>query len=131
MNYSSGNYKVLLCNTCNVRGEKAQNQRYIQKRESINSASPARYWVNPGKKRAASHASYNTNPEKKAASQAASRASYRADPNKKMACIMPGLLQIVLSENIILCASKRGRYALAEPKPVAQEFYVKELQQLC
>ena len=29
-----------------------------------------------------------------------------------------------------ICASRRGRYALAEPKPVAKEVYVKELQQL-
>ena len=29
-----------------------------------------------------------------------------------------------------ICAYRRGRYALAEPKPVAKEFYVKELQQL-
>ena len=27
-----------------------------------------------------------------------------------------------------ICASKRGRYALSEPKPAAKEFYVKEMQ---
>ena len=29
-----------------------------------------------------------------------------------------------------ICASRRGRYALAEPKPAAKEFYVKEIQRL-
>ena len=29
-----------------------------------------------------------------------------------------------------ICASRRGRYVLAEPKPAAKEFYVKEIQQL-
>ena len=27
-----------------------------------------------------------------------------------------------------ICASRRGRYVLAEPKPAAEEFYVKEMQ---
>ena len=27
-----------------------------------------------------------------------------------------------------ICASRRGRYVLAEPKPAAKEFYVKEMQ---
>ena len=56
---------------------------------------------------------------------------------QQFACFMPGLLQpsssgtkSTITNTGRICASKRGKYALAEPKSVAKEFYVKELQQL-
>ena len=140
-----------------MREKKAQNKhRYIQNRESVKSASRARYRADPDKKRpvsrAASRASYSTNPDKKKAAsrahyradpdkKAASRASYRANPNKKRAAVRMYYARTAAAKlkwyrNFYrkhrgrICASQRVRYALAEPKPAAKEFYVKELQQL-
>ena len=141
-----------------MRRKRGQNkQRYIQNQESVKSASRARYRADPDKKKAASRASYSADPDKKkaasrasyradpekkkAASRAASRASYRADPNKKRAAARMYYARTAAAKlkwakkyyqkhRGRICASKRGRYALAEPKPVAKEFYVKELQHL-
>ena len=100
-------------------------QYYSLNQESKKAASRASYRANPDKKRAASRAasraSYRTNPDKK---RAASRASYVANPDKKNS----GFMRFYAKHREERCDSRRGRYALAEPKPAAKEFYVKEMQ---
>ena len=109
-----------------------------KKKVASRAASRASYSTNPDKKKAASRASYSTNPDKK---KAASRASYRVDPDRKRAAVRMYYARTAAAKlkwykkyyqkhRGRICASKRGRYALAEPKPVAKEFYVKELQHL-
>ena len=116
-------------------------------------ASRAAYSVDPGKKKAASRAAYSVKPGTKKASsrvayrvdpskkKAASRAKYRADPDKKKAAarmiyVKTARAKVKWYKNYYakyrgrICASRRGRYVLAEPKPAAKEFYIKEIQQL-
>ena len=115
-------------------------QYYSLNQESKKAASRASYRANPDKKRAASRAacraSYRTNPDKK---RAASRASYVANPDKKRAAVRRNYAKTARAKLRFYkrfyakhreerCDSRRGRYALAEPKPAAKEFYVKEMQ---
>ena len=75
--------------------------------------------------RATSKASYDANPERKrAASRAASKASYGKNPKVKIASS-----QAYYADNKeSMCAKRRGRYALAEPKPDVKDMYLKEIQ---
>ena len=113
-----------------------------RKKASSRAASRGSYRANPEKKKAcsrvASRVSYRANPERK---KAASRASYRAKPERKKAATRMNYVKTAAAKlkwykkyywkhRGRICAYRRGRYALAEPKPVAKEFYVKELQQL-
>ena len=92
--------------------------------------------MNPDKKRAASKASYDANPKKK---RAASRASYDANPKKKRAASRASYDKNPKAKNKSseayyednkesLCANRRGRYALAEPKPDVKDMYLKAIQ---
>ena len=127
------------------------------KKLSSQAASRVSYSANPEKKKASSRASYSANPEKKKVSsrvasrvsyrasperkKAASRASYRANPERKKAATRMNYVKTAAAKlkwykkyywkhRGRICAYRRGRYALAEPKPVAKEFYAKELPQL-
>ena len=115
-----------------------------KKRAASRVASRASYRDDPEKKRAASRvasrASYRDDPEKKrAASRVASRASYRADPHKKKAAARMHYVKTASAKikwykkyyskcRGGICASKRARYALAEPRPIVKELYGKEIQ---
>ena len=132
---SSWIYKV--SSMPNVRKIRAQSKQYYSLiQESKKAASRTRYRANPDKKRAASRASYRANPHKK---RAASRASYRAKPDKKRAANrkyyaktarakLKFYKKFYAKHREEIYTSRRDRYALAEPKPAAKEFYVKEMQ---
>ena len=116
----------------------ASRASYSADPDKKRAASRASYSADPDKKRAASRASYSADPDKK---RAASRASYSADPDKKRAAARMYYVKAARAKvkwykkyyakcKGRICASRRGRYVLAEPKPAAKEFYVKEIQQL-
>ena len=117
-----------------------EKQRYREnsgeKRAASLAASKASYDANPKKKRAASKASYDANPKKK---RAASKASYDANPKKKRAASRASYDKNPKAKNKSseayyednkesLCANRRGRYALAEPKPDVKDMYLKAIQ---
>ena len=96
--------------------------------------SRACYRVTPGKsvhpldstivliriKKAAARQHYSTNPEKK---RAYSRQQYSANPAQKRLPHVHTWLS-----TMIICAQKRAKYVLAEPKPDVKDMYVKEIQ---
>ena len=124
----------------------ASRASYSADPDNKKAASRASYSADPCKKRAtswaASRASYNTDPDKKkAASRAASRTKYRVNPDKKKALARMYYVKAARAKvkwykkyyakcKGRICASRRGRYVLAEPKPAEKEFYVKEIYHL-
>ena len=148
-----------------VRKKRAQNkQDYLRKKENRRAASQttydpgkkraasrATYWRDPDKKRAASRASYwrtkrassHTryweDPEKgRAASRVSSRTSYWRNPDKRRAAAHMTNLKAAKAKlkwyrryyakhGKGICASRRSRYALAEPKGSVIEVHVKKI----
>ena len=129
----------------------ASRASYSASPEKKRAASRASYQADPDKRKSASRASYKASPEKK---RAASRASYKADPDKRKAASRakynanPVVKKAAARMHFVktavakvkwyrkyyskhrgrICASRRSRYALAEPRPVVKELYVKEIQ---
>ena len=107
----------------------SRKQAYQEHPEAIRAASrassKASYDANPEGKRAAScassKASYDANPEaKRAASRAASKATHDKNPKAKIAS--PQAYYADNKES--MCAKRRGKYALAEPKPDVKDMYL-------
>ena len=84
-------------------------------------ASRARYKAYPDKKRAARRAKYRLNPEKE---KVAARTQYV----KTAAAKMKWYRKYRAKHRGRICASRRSRCALAEPRPIVKELYVKEIQ---
>ena len=114
----------------------ASKASYDANPKKQSAASKASYDANPKKKRAAPKASYDANPKKKSA---ASKASYDANPKKKRAASRASYDKNPKAKNKSseayyednkesLCANRRGRYALAEPKPDVKDMYLKAIQ---
>ena len=108
------------------------------KRASSRASSHTRYWEDPETKRASSHTRYWEDPEK---GRAASRvfSSYWRNPGKKGAAVritnlkaarakLKWYRQYYEEHGKGICASRRSRYALAEPKGSVIEVHVKKLQ---
>ena len=114
------------------------------KRASSRVSSRTRYWEDPGSKRASSRVSSRTryweDPEKgRAASRVSSRTSYWRNPGKKRAAGHVANLKAARAKvkwyrryyathGKGICASRRSRYALAEPKCSVIEVHVKKIQ---
>ena len=115
----------------NLLKKRAQNkERYIQNRQRRKEAARAASCASnadPKNKRAASCARYKAYPDKK---RAARRVKYRLNPEKekvvaRMQYVKAAAAKIKWYRKYhakhrgCLCASRRSRYALAEPRPVA------------
>ena len=89
----------------------ASHEQYSTHSETIKAAACEQYSKHPErKKRASSRRHYSTNREKK---RTYSRKQYSDNPSKKKT-VAPAYLALN-RDNI--CAQKRAKYVLAEPKP--------------
>ena len=78
------------------------------------SSSDTRYWEDSESKRVSSHTRYWEDPGKgRAASRISSRSNYWRNPGKKRAA---ACMSNYAKHGKGICASRRSRYALAEPK---------------
>ena len=111
---------------------KADADYQINRKQKIAASraySKANYDLDPEKKKAASRtyskASYSSEPgKKKAASRAYSKARYSIEPQKKNSSTRA----YYSSKKESLCAFRRDKYALSEPKSVAKDAYIKDLK---
>ena len=106
-----------------------------KKKATSKSRSKACYSIDPEKKKAASKARYSINTEKKASSKARysfdaekKKAFSRANFIKKRAAKLSASKVYYASNKKSIRATRRGRYALAEPKPDVRQMYVKKIQ---
>ena len=99
----------------------ASHEQYSTHSETIKEAAHEQYSKHPEKKRASSRRHYSTNREEK---RTYSRKQYRGNPSKKKAAAHA--YRALNRYNI--CAQKRAKYVLAEPKPDVKHMYVKEIQ---
>ena len=118
----------------------SSHTRYWEDPESKRASSYTRYWEDPESKRASSHTLYWEDPEKgRAASCVSSRTSYWRNPGKIRAAAHMTNLKVAKPKlkwyrryyakyGKGICASKRRRYALAEPKGSVIEVHVKKIQ---
>jgi hypothetical protein len=100
-----------------------ENKEHMKK--NARASSKASYRLAPEEKKAASRATskaqYQQNPERK---QLASKSQYKKDPEKKNSTTRVYYSQKKES----ICAFKRDKYALIEPKPAKVDAYLKQLQ---
>ena len=118
----------------------SSHTRYWEDPETKRASSHTRYWEDPETKRASSHTRYWEDPDKgRAASRVSSRTSYWRDPDKKRAAVRMTNLKAARAKLKWyrryyakhakgICASRRNRYALAEPKGSVVEVHVKRIQ---
>ena len=99
----------------------AERARYKTYRDKTRAAKRARYKADPDKKKAARCTKYRVNPEKE---KAATRMRYVKTAGAKLKWYR----KYYSKHGGRICAARRSRYALAEPRPVAKELYVKEIQ---
>ena len=125
------------CYRANPNKKKADSiARYRANPDQKKAASKARYRANSDKMKAASKARYRANSDKM---KAAARAHYRFDPEKKKAFRRANYIKkraanlatskaYYASNRKSIRANRRGRYALAEPKPDVRQMYVKKIR---
>ena len=90
------------------------------------SSSDTRYWEDSESKRVSSHTRYWEDPGKgRAASRISSRSNYWRNPGKKRAA---ACMSNYAKHGKGICASRRSRYALAEPKGSVIEVQEKKIQ---
>ena len=118
----------------------SSHTRYWEDPEKKRESSHARYWEDPETKWASSHTRYWEDPDKgRAVSRVSSCASYWRNPDKKRTAVHTTNLKAARAKlewyrryyakhTKGICASRRNRYALAEPKGSVVEVYVKRIQ---
>ena len=103
----------------------AARELYSTNSETKKEATCEQYSTNSEMIKAAAREKYSNHPEKKkAASRAYSRQQYSANPSKKHAAARA----YMALKRDYMCAQKRAKYVLAEPKHDVKDMYVKKIQ---
>ena len=107
-----------------AKKRKAQNKKYYQENKlRILSKRKHEYSSDPDKTKAARKARYSIDPDKE---KAASKAHYSFAKNRRAR--MKSFKTYYLRNRQRMCANRRGRYVLAEPKPDVKDMYMKEIE---